>query len=126
MSPGWEASVWKVIRVGTATPAWRSRYSPPSAIPTEAGQGRTAWPAGQSIVCDSPPGPVIVRLTVWAASGRHRFTSDVVARQKVPLWVESTCQIVGLLGTRPALRTAPIRARRPSAVATVRELAWTA
>ena len=41
------------------------------------------------------------------------MTLRVLARQKVPLWVTSTCQMVGPRGTMPALRTAPMRARRP-------------
>ena len=36
----------------------------------------------------------------------------MLARQKLPLWVTSTCQMVGPRGTMPALRTAPMRAMR--------------
>ena len=34
-------------------------------------------------------------------------------RQKFPLWLTSTCQMVGLCGTMPASRTAPMRALWP-------------
>ena len=61
-----------------------------------------------------------VSVTGTLASGRHSMTLRALARQKVPPWVTSTCQIVGPRGTMPALRTAPTRARRPSAAATVR------
>src|SRR5207237_7802541 len=60
-----------------------------------------------------PPGPSIVYRTGALASGRQSITLAPLARQKVPLWVTSTCQMVGPLGMMPALRTAPTRAMRP-------------
>jgi hypothetical protein len=85
-----------------------------------------ALPAGQSAVRDAPPGPAMVTEVAALASGRHNMTLAVSARHIVPPWVTSTCQIVvGLAGTMPALRTAPIRARRPSGAWTVRVAART-
>jgi hypothetical protein len=89
-------------------------------IGTCTGQARVLAPAGQRTVCGAPLGPVMVSVAESLASGRQMFTSLLPARHIVPLCEASMSQIVGgvAVGTIPALRTAPIRARRPL-------LAWT-
>jgi hypothetical protein len=59
-----------------------------------------------------PEAGVIVSVTVSVASGRHSMTLSASARHTLPLCDTSTCQMVGLRGTTPAFRTAPMRARR--------------
>ena len=75
------------------------------------GQARVGWPAGQCDGAAAPPGPVMVSVAGALASGRQSMTLLAPARQKVPLWVTSTCQIVSGRAAR-CRRCAPRRCGR--------------